>query len=100
MEISLNTNMSKGTPKIAATYGKRLGYEVVKCSNAGEQNSMPCSTLADAKRSAKQCRTLDNQTVKIRDAFGSLYHWSRVMGAKGNRWTARGVVNDVFLSPE
>jgi len=39
---------------------------------------------------------LDNKTVKICDVFGALYHWSRVLGAKNNRWLAQEVVNDVF----
>ena len=69
-------------------------------NNAGERTAVLCATLAEARAVAKQSRTRENQTVKIGDAFGALYHWSRVMASAGNKWITRIVVNDVFLSYE
>jgi hypothetical protein len=74
-------------------------YDVLTWTNAGDRSALACETLADAKKSAQQSRTLDNQTVKIADAFGTVQHWNRVVGSKSNRWVVRPVVNDVFLSP-
>jgi hypothetical protein len=73
-----------------------VSNQVVIWNTAGERNVLPCATIDDAKKLAKQSRTLDNQTVKICGALGTLYHWSRVLGAKNNRWLAQEVVNDVF----
>ncbi len=79
---------------------KAISIDVVTWSNAGERKVSPCASLSDAKKLAKQSRTTDNQSVKICDAFGTIFYWSRVVGSKGNRWNARGVVNDIFLGPE
>jgi hypothetical protein len=77
-----------------------MAYDVVMWNNAGGRNAVSCETLADATQSAKQSRTLENRTVKIADAFGTVHHWNRIVGSKSNRWIVRPVVNDVFLSPE
>ncbi len=77
-----------------------MPYDVVTWNNAGERSVVSCATLDEAKKSAKQSRTLDNQTVKIADAFGTLQHWYRLVGAKSNRWVVRPVVNDVFLNQD
>lgn len=70
--------------------------EVVAWNNAGARTAVPCVDLNEAKKLAKECRTLDNQTVKICDAFGTIFHWSRVVGVKVNRWFSRFVENDIF----
>jgi hypothetical protein len=62
-------------------------------SNAGERTSLPCASLDDAKKLAKESRTLDNQAVKVCDALGTMYHWTRVVGVKINRWSVQTVVN-------
>ncbi len=70
--------------------------EVITWDNAGTKTAVPCIDLDEAKKLAKECRTLGNQTVKICDAFGTILHWSRVVGVKINRWFARSVENDMF----
>ena len=53
--------------------------------------------MADALMKAKQARTLANRTVKVADAFGSTYHWSRSVHMARNHWTTRAVANDAFV---
>jgi hypothetical protein len=77
-----------------------VSIEVVTWSNGGERKAVSCASLAEAKKLAKQYRTTDNKSVKICDPFGTMFYWSRVVGSKGNRWAARGVINDIFLGPE
>jgi len=77
-----------------------MSYAVVIWNNAGEKNSVSSKTLDEAKNAAKKYQTIDNKTVKIADAFGTLTHWFRVVGTKQNRWSERAVVGDVILSRE
>jgi len=77
-----------------------MSMHVETWNNAGERSVVPCASLAEAKKLAKQYRTVAYQTVKIGDAFGTLTHWSRVVGEKGNRWNSREVNHDVFLSQD
>lgn len=77
-----------------------MAYDVLTWNNAGERSAVSCATLDDAKKSAKQSRTLEYQSVKIADAFGTLHHWNRIVGSKSNRWMARPVVNDVFINQD
>ena len=77
-----------------------MSMHVETWNNAGERTVVPCASLDDAKKLAKQYRTLEYQTVKISDAFGTLTHWSRVVGAKANRWNMREVIHDGFLSED
>jgi hypothetical protein len=71
--------------------------QVITWDNVGERHDVHYESLEDAKRLAKERRILENKTVKICDSLGTLYHWSRVVGVKSNRWIARAVVNDVFI---
>jgi hypothetical protein len=69
-----------------------VSYQVVIWTNAGERTTLPCETMDEAKRLAKENRTLDKQDVKIFDAIGTVHHWSRIVGEKTNRWSVRDVV--------
>ena len=70
-----------------------MSNQVVIWNNAGERKALPCATIDDARKLAKESMTLDNQVVKICDAIGTMYHWTRVVGVKFNRWSEQSVVN-------
>jgi hypothetical protein len=74
-----------------------VSYQVSIWNNAGEVNTVQGVTMNEAKKLAKQGMTIDNRAIKISDAFGTLHHWLRGVGAKKNRWVAQKVVNDIFM---
>lgn len=66
---------------------------VIVWDNSGTRTEHPVANQAAGLAMAKTLRTLDNRTVKIADAIGSTYHWSRSVGLTRNHWTARAVAD-------
>ena len=75
-----------------------MNKQVITWNNSGERHAASFESLEDARKLARERRTLENKTVRICDSLGTLYHWARVVGVKNNRWIALAVVNDVFTS--
>lgn len=71
--------------------------KVIVWDNDGTRTEQECADMADALAKAKQARTLANRTVKVADAFGSTYHWSRSEHLKRNHWSTRAVANDAYI---
>lgn len=69
---------------------------VIVWDNQGVRTVHTCSDMSDAMKKAKAARTLRNRTVKVADAFGSTYHWSRSEHLARNHWCARAVANEAF----
>lgn len=69
---------------------------VVVWDNQGIRTVHECVDERDALSKAKTARTPNNRTVKVADAFGSTYHWSRSTHLVRNRWSARAVANEAF----
>ena len=67
------------------------GDIVITWDNSGARTEHPVANQAAGLLLAKSLRTLANRTVKIADAFGSTYHWSRSVALDRNHWTARAV---------
>ena len=70
--------------------------KVIVWDNAGTRTVQECPDMRGALAKAKLARTLANRTVKVADAFGSTYHWSRSSHLVRNHWSARAVANDAF----
>ncbi len=70
--------------------------QVIVWDNEGKRSVLECASMTEALIKAKECRTLDNRTVKVADAFGSTYHWSRALHLRRNHWSARAVDNEAF----
>lgn len=71
--------------------------KVIVWDNEGTRTEQECHDMADALVKAKQARTPANRTVKVADAFGSTYHWSRSVHLARNHWTTRAVADDAFV---
>jgi hypothetical protein len=70
--------------------------QVIIWDNQGVRSVQNCTDLNDALCQAKAARTQANRTVKVADAFGSTYHWSRATHLTRNHWSARAVANEAF----
>lgn len=73
-----------------------MSVEVIIWDNEGVKTTKPVENSAAAKVHAKMARSLSNRTVKIADAGGTTYHWSRNLSATKNHWVARPVANEFF----
>lgn len=71
-------------------------HQLIIWDNEGLRRTKACADLKEALAAAKQARTLANRTVKIADAYGAIYHWTR-SGASKNHWCARAVANEGFV---
>ncbi len=69
------------------------GDIVIAWDNSGARTEYAVASQAAGLVLAKTLRTPANRTVKIADAFGSTYHWSRSVGLDRNHWTARAVAD-------
>jgi len=69
------------------------GDIVIVWDNSGTRTERPVASQAAGLALAKSLRTTANRTVKIADAFGSTYHWSRSVGLNRNHWSARAVAD-------
>jgi len=69
------------------------GDIVIVWDNSGTRTEYPVANRSAGLVLAKTKRTMFNRTVKIADAFGSTYHWSRTVGLARNHWTARAVAD-------
>ena len=74
-----------------------MGYQVIVWDNTGTRSVVPCQTMEQASEVAKSKRTMDNRTVKIADAFGSTFHWSRSTHLHRNHWSSRAVDSSAFV---
>jgi hypothetical protein len=69
------------------------GDIVIVWDNAGARAKHPVASQAAGVDLAKTSRTPANRTVKVADALGSSFHWSRSIGLNRNHWTARAVTD-------
>lgn len=69
------------------------GDIVIVWDNAGARVEHPVASQAAGVALAKTYRTPANRTVKVADALGSTYHWSRSVGVNRNHWTVRAVAD-------
>lgn len=68
-------------------------HVVIAWDNNGARTEHPVVSQAAGLVLAKTLRTPANRTVKIADALGSTYHWSRSVELDRNHWTARAVAD-------
>lgn len=69
------------------------GHIVIAWDNNGTRTEHPVASEAAGLVLAKTLRTAANRTIKIADALGSTYHWTRSVGLDRNHWTARAVAD-------
>jgi hypothetical protein len=70
--------------------------KVIVWDNAGVRSVHEGTAKGGAVALAKMFRTLSNRTVKVADAFGSTYHWSRSVHLPPNQWSTRAVASEAF----
>lgn len=83
--------------RLAANYYSKeramAGDIVIAWDNSGARTKHPVASQAAGVALAKTLRTTTNRTVKVADALGSTYHWTRSSGVARNHWTARAVAD-------